>query len=105
MSGIDPTVVIERMARRLRADRAPHPVAGAVALAARGHTCLTLHEFAAVVDLPAATVRSAELGCVAFGELPSAIGAQAGETGADLLSLADLEVEWRSGPPASAAAP
>jgi hypothetical protein len=95
MTGIDPTIVIERMARRLRADRAPHPVAGAVALAARGHTCLPLDEFASSVGLPADEVRSAELGLVAFGELPAAIGAQVGAAGADLLALADLEVEWR----------
>jgi hypothetical protein len=95
MTGIDPTVVIERMARRLRADCAPHPVAGAVAVAARGHACLALHEFADVMCLPVEAVRSAELGLVAFGELPAAIGAQVGATGADLLALADLEVEWR----------
>ena len=103
MTGIDPTIVIERMARRLRADHAPHPVAGAVALAARGHAGLPLHEYAAAAGLPAEAIRSAELGLVAFGELPAVIGAQVGETGADLLALADLEVQWRSGPPVRAA--
>lgn len=102
MTAIDPTVVIERMARRLRDEGAAHPVAGAVALAARGHACLPLPEFAASVGLAVENVRSAELGWVAFGELPAAIGAQVGETGADLLALADLEVEWRRSPPARA---
>ena len=105
MTPIDPTVVIERMARRLRADGAAHPVAAAVSVAARGHACLALHEFADEVELSPEIVRSAELGSVAFGELPAAIGAQAGETGADMLALADLEAEWRNDPPASAAAP
>jgi hypothetical protein len=103
MSSIDATVVIERMARRLRAGGAQHPVAAAVSVAARGHACLPLHEFAAAVELTAETVRSAELGSLAFGELPEAIGAQVGETGADLLALADLEAAWRGGPPASVA--
>ncbi len=105
MSAIDPTVVIERMARRLRADGAEHPVAAAVSVAARGHACLGLHEFADAVELPAELVRSAELGSVAFGELPAAIGAQVGETGADLLALADLEAEWRNAPPIVATGP
>jgi hypothetical protein len=105
MTPIDPTVVIERMARRLRAGGAQHPVAGAVAVAARGHARMALEVFAGAVELPAETVRSAELGDVAFGSLPAAIGAHAGATGADLLALADLEAEWGSGPSVSAAAP
>jgi len=105
MSSIDATVVIERMARRLRAGGAQHPVAAAVSAAARGHACLPLHEFADAVELPAETLRSAELGSVAFGELPAAIGAQVGETGADLLALADLEAAWRNDPPIVAAGP
>ena len=105
MTALDPPVVIERMARRLRAGGTAHPVAAAVSVAARGHARLSLHEFADAVEVPTEIVRSAELGSIAFGELPAAIGAQVGETGADLLALADLESEWRDEPPASAAGP
>ena len=105
MSAIDPTLVIERMARRLRAEGAVHPVAAAVAVAARGHARMAVEVFAGAVELPVEAVRSAEVGSVPFGSLPGAIGVQAGATGADLLALADLEAEWRNGPPASAAAP
>lgn len=103
MTPIDPTLVIERMARRLRSEGAAHPVAGAVAVAARGHARLAIAEFAGAVALSVEVVESAERGTVPFGELPAAIGAQAGETGADLLALADLEAEWRAQPPSRAA--
>ncbi|MDW3217119.1 MAG: hypothetical protein R8F63_00790 [Acidimicrobiales bacterium] len=105
MTAIDPTVVIERMARRLRSDGVAHPVAAAMSVAARGHARLAVDEFAAAVSLPVAVVRSAERGVVAFGELPPAIGLQVGETGADLLALADLEASWRDGPPVRATGP
>ncbi len=100
MTNIDPTAVIERMARRLRASGAPHPVAGAVSLAARGRTRLGQADFAATVELLADTVDSAERGDVPFGSLPPEIGLIAAATGADLLTLADLETHWRTGPPA-----
>ncbi|MEQ8842350.1 MAG: hypothetical protein RIB98_15300 [Acidimicrobiales bacterium] len=103
MRPIDPTVVIERMAGRFRAGGTMNPVAAAVSVAARGHACLSLHDFAESIGLPVETVRSAELGAVAFGELPPAIGGRAGATGADLLALADLEATWRNDPPVRAA--
>lgn len=103
MTAIDPTVVIERMARRLRASGAAHPVAAAVSVAARGHTRMPVEEFAVAAELPAEFVRAAERGVVAFGELPPAIGIQVGDTGADILALADLEASWRDGPPSRAA--
>ena len=99
MTHIDPTAVIERMARRLRARGAPHPVAGAVSLAARGHTRLDRADFAATVELLADTVDCAERGDVPFGSLPPEIGLIAAATGADLLTLADLETHWRTDPP------
>lgn len=105
MIGIDPTVVIERMARRLRAEGAAHPVAGAVALAARGHARMDAGEYAEAVGLPVEVVGSAESGDISFGQLPATVGEQAGALGADLLALADLEASWRNGLPASAAGP
>ncbi|GJM36789.1 MAG: hypothetical protein DHS20C19_01560 [Acidimicrobiales bacterium] len=95
MTSIDPTRTIERMASRLRSEGVEHPVAGAVALAARGHARMAPEAFADVAVLPIEVVQSAEAGSVAFGALPVAIGLYAGATGADLMVLADLEAEWR----------
>ncbi|MFT5203461.1 MAG: hypothetical protein ACI9C1_002861 [Candidatus Aldehydirespiratoraceae bacterium] len=103
MTSIDPTVVIERMARRLRSEGAEHPVAGAIALAARGHLRLDLDSYANTVGLPVADVGAAEAGEIPFGDLHRSLGLQAGVLGADLLALADLEVTWRTDPPAQAA--
>ena len=99
MTAIDPTVVIERMARRLRSQGVANPVAGAVSVAARGHVRMAQPEFAAAVGLPVELVRSAETGVVPFGELPASMGEHVGATGADLLALADLEAVWRNDPP------
>lgn len=105
MTAIDPTVVIERMARRLRAHGAQHPVAGAVSVAARGHARMAPEVYAAAIGLSREAVESAESGEIAFGELPSVVGSQAGALGVDLLALADLEATWRNDPPALAADP
>ena len=103
MTRIDPTLVLEHMARRLRTGGAAHPVAGAVALAARGHTRLDHIEFAADVGRSLELVSSNEGGGVAFGDLPSDIGMAVVAAGADLLALADLEKEWQNHPPDQAA--
>ncbi len=103
MTRIDPTLVIERMARRIRTSGAAHPVAAAVALAARGHMRLDQIEFAANVGRSVDHVRSNEAGTVAFGDLPSEVGSAAASTGADLLALADLEKEWQEHPTDQAA--
>jgi hypothetical protein len=105
MTPIDPTVVIERMARRLRSEGATHPVAGALATAVRGHARMAQADFAAATGVPVEILRSAETGATAFGELPAAIGEQASATGADFLALADLDAAWRADPPAQAAWP
>jgi hypothetical protein len=98
MNGIDPTLVIEHLARRLRRGGAAHPVAAAISLAARGATCLAAPEFSTLVDLPVETVARSERGEISFGELAPSIGAAAAATGADLLALADLSLEWRGAP-------
>ena len=99
MTSIDPTVVIERMAGRLRAAGAPHPVSGAAAVAARGHARMGQGEFAEQAELPVSVVERAERGDTAFGELPRRIGSVVAATGADILALADLEQTWRNQPP------
>ena len=98
VTGLDPTDVVEHFARRLRRLGAPHPVAGAVALAARGTTRLAAPDFSALVRLPVEVVGRAERGEIAFGELAPPIGAAAASTGADLLALADLAREWSDAP-------
>ena len=105
MTPIDPTVVIERMAKRLRSEGATHPVAGAVAVAARGRARLDQAAFAESAELPVDLVRSAEQGELALGQLPSRIGTVISATGADLLALADLEATWRNGQPIREARP
>ncbi len=99
MNRIDPTLVIERMARQLRAAGAAHPVAGAVALAARGHARMAQTEFAGHTELLVDVVRCIERGEMPFGDLPASIGSVATAAGADLLALADLETIWRTEPP------
>ena len=105
MTPIDPTLVIERMAKRLRSEGVAHPVAGAIAIAARGHLRMAQPEFAQAIDSSVEAVRSAETGFVPFGQLPGPIGRHAGATGADLLALADLESAWHNDPPARATGP
>lgn len=98
MSGLDPTNVIERLASGLRSVSAAHPVAGAVALAVRGHARLDRREFAARVGQSVEHVRSAEDGEIAFCDLPRHVGDTAAALGLDLLALADLEHTWRTAP-------
>ena len=95
MSKIDPTLTIARMAERLRSSGAAHPVAGALAQAARGTTRLAIGDYAEGVDRPRNEVERAERGEVAFGELALEVGMAVATTGADLLVLADLEQSWR----------
>ena len=96
MTRIDPTIVIERMAGGLRSAGAHHPVAGAVALAARGHVRLEQREFAGTVGCSVEHIRSTEIGDVAFGDLPAHVGDAAVVLGVDLLALADLEQAWQA---------
>jgi hypothetical protein len=98
MSGVDPTNVIERMASGLRSAGAAHPVAGAVALAARGHARLDQRDFAASVGESVDHVHSTEVGEIAFGDLPLHVGNTAAALGIDLLALADLENTWHTAP-------
>ncbi len=98
MSGVDPTNVIERMASGLRSAGAAHPVAGAVALAARGHARLDQREFAASVGQSVDHIQSTEIGEIAFGDLPPHVGNTAAALGVDLLALADLENAWHTAP-------
>ncbi len=103
MTAVDRTALTEHLARRLRADGALHPVAGAVAIAARGSRRLAIADFAANLDLPVEQVTAAEAGQTKFAAIPAPVGAIAASTGIDLLSLADLERRWRAAGESAAA--
>lgn len=85
---VDVVAFVERLAERLRQDGAAHPVAAAVALAARGRRRSDPGAFAAAVGLDTALVRRAEAGEVPFGELPDELTEWLDP--AQLLQLAEL---------------
>jgi hypothetical protein len=92
----DLTRVCERLAHQLHRGGATHPVAAAVALAARGHLGLDIAEFAAAADLPIDTVRRAEAGDIAWEDLPDILGSLVESIpSVDLLALADLDGSYR----------
>lgn len=90
----DLTRLCERVAADLRAAGVAHPVAAAVALAARGVAGVERERWAARLGLELVEVVAAETGEVPFGELDPAIGAAAHEAGLDLVVLADLARRW-----------
>jgi len=94
----DATAMCELLGRRLAARGAPHPIAGAVALAARGHLGLGQGEFADLTGLDVSCLAEAEMGRVPFGRLPREFGWILDDIeGLDLLALATLERETRCG--------
>jgi hypothetical protein len=91
----DATAMVERMAVHARTAGVEHPVAAAVARAARVSELIGPEEFADRHGVPIARLVEAEAGTVRFGDLPSAYDAVLASLGIDLLSLADLEAGWR----------
>jgi len=85
---VGPTRLIARMAGLLAADRAPHPLAGALSAAVRGRQQLDLAMFAAETGLEPAVVEAAEAGYVPFDRLPSPIASRISWLGVDLVALA-----------------
>ena len=90
----DATAVVERMAVQARAAGFRHPVAAAVALAARVSELADPATFAERHGIGAAQLAAAEAGTVRFGALPAAYDPVVVALGLDLLSLADLESTW-----------
>lgn len=80
------------LAGDLVVDGARHPIAAAVARAARLRTLADADAFAARLGVDAFTVRRCEAGTVAFGSLPAAYLAllDEAEPGVDLVSLREL---------------
>ena len=91
----DATAMIERMAVQARTAGLEHPVAAAVALGARVSQLAGPEDFAERIGVALPRLVEAEAGTVRFGDLPSALGPLLQELDIDLLSLADLEREWR----------
>ena len=91
---LDFTIFCERLAERLRSGGASHPVAAAVALAARGQRGVDVDEFAAAIGVAADALRQIEAGNVAFADVPDELAfAFADIPSARLLLMADLERE------------
>ena len=89
---LDMTIYCERLAERLRRKGVSHPVAAAVALAARGHRGVDTASFAAAIGMRAADLSAIEAGAVAFADLPDEVAlAFAGIPSANLFLLADYD--------------
>jgi len=85
----DATAMCELLGRRLAVRGAPHPIAGAVALAARGHLGLDQKGFADLIGLGVTEISEAETGMVPFGRLPCELDWVLEDIeGLDLLALA-----------------
>ncbi|MEM7141933.1 MAG: hypothetical protein AAF548_12970 [Actinomycetota bacterium] len=91
----DATALVERMAVQARTAGVDHPVAAAVARAARVSSLSGPEAFAERIGVSVVRLVESESGAVRFGDLPIAYDDTLGELGVDLLSLADLEAEWR----------
>lgn len=91
----DATAMVERMAAQARDGGAAHPVAAALASAARMSRLAGPEEFADRTGIPVARLVEAEAGSVPFGQLHAAYDPLFASLGFDLLSLADLESLWR----------
>lgn len=99
----DATAMCERLARRLQRAGASHPVAGAVATAARGHIGVSRQEFADLIGFDVAEIAVFEAGEVPFGCLPREFGRVLGQIeGLDLLALADAARSTRCATSAAA---
>lgn len=94
-SGVDVVAVAERLAQRLAATGVPHPVAAAVALAARGHHGPDPHSHATQHRLDPDVVATAEAGHLPFDQLPDPLVDWL--TPDQLLQLAALDQHYRPG--------
>lgn len=92
----DATAVVELLAVRARTAGVDHPVAAAVAQAARVSLLAGPEDFAERIGLPLDRLVEAESGAVRFGDLPIEFDPVLGSLGLDLLSLADLARAWRT---------
>jgi len=98
----DATAMCELLGRQLSGCGVPHPIAGAVALAARGHLGLDQHDFADLIGLGISDLAKAESGMTPFGRLPRELDWILEDIkGLDLLALAATARAERCGNSAS----
>ncbi|MEM9201433.1 MAG: hypothetical protein AAGC53_07225 [Actinomycetota bacterium] len=99
---VSPTEIIVRLAGELMVDGVTHPVAAAVARAARIHALAAPTPFAARLGIDELSLRRAESGVVSFDQLPAAYLAFVDgiEVAVDLVSLRELAaaIDGRSEP-------
>jgi hypothetical protein len=90
-AGVDMTMLCERLAERLRSQGVTHPVAAAVALAARGHHGVDVEQFARDIGVDVHELCDVEAGTVEFVDLPDELAwAFARIPSASLFLMADL---------------
>lgn len=88
--------LLERVAVRLAHEGAPHPVAAATALTARGHEGVDQSDFASAHGLDPAVVDAAESGTVPLNELPEPVLViVVDHPGLDLVEIERLDVQLR----------
>ena len=89
--GVDMTMFCERLAERLRSKGVTHPVAAAVALAARGHRGVDIEQYATDIGVNVPELCEVEAGTVEFVDLPDELAwAFARIPSASLFLMADL---------------
>lgn len=91
------TTLTERIAIRLAAQGAEHPVAAAVTIAVRGMSRLGPVEYAEALGLAPADVRALEAGTVALGELPPSLWKLIHDHELEPVMLVDLDKQLRDG--------
>lgn len=91
--------LLERVAVRLAHEGAAHPVAGAAALAARGHAGMDQAAFARAHELAVETVDAAERGDLPLNELPETLlSIVVDHPGLDLVAIERLDARMRALP-------
>ena len=89
------TTLTERIAIRLAADGAEHPVAAAVAIALRGIGRQERNQFADSLAIAPADLHALEAGTVPLAALPKALWALVHEHDLDPVQLVDLDHQLR----------
>jgi len=89
------TTLTERIAIRLAADGAEHPVAAAVTIAVRGMLRLEPVDYADTLNVAPADLRALEAGTVPLGDLPVSLWQLVHEHGLEPVMLVDLDHQLR----------
>jgi hypothetical protein len=95
----DQSWACERLAERLHTQGFVHPVAAAVALAARGHAVADVASFAIELGVDVGYWRRLEAGEVPYELLPAVLRRRASAIPLDLVALAAVERRLAQAPP------